>query len=325
MINLFITAVGGDIACATLRALKRAKGLCNLIVGGDTRLYNQGLLYIDSFEIAPPYTDEKIYKKYIIDVCNKYKINYFWPMTEYEIDWVDKNRLLFDNIDVFPIIQTHEMLNIARSKYLTAIKLREFGINTPNTILIDDNCNKQVLIDTVGIPMVIKKNNGCGSKGIVFIETIKDFENISIKEYIGYVAQELVGTADDEYTVGLFSDGNNPVIIPYKRKLGFGGMSIEVETVADKELIETMINLAKKINLKGSINVQLRKHHNKYYVFEINPRISSSVGFRDSMGFHDALWWLKLCKDSRVEADFKLIEGLKGIKILDEFVFNKVY
>jgi len=44
------------------------------------------------------------------------------------------------------------------------------------------------------------------------------------------------------------------------------------------------------LELIGAINVQLRMKDNEPYIFEINPRFSSTVGFRHRMGFQDFLW-----------------------------------
>ena len=60
------------------------------------------------------------------------------------------------------------------------------------------------------------------------------------------------------------------------------------------EKIEKMLDeLAIKLNLEGSINVQLRMVENTPYVFEINPRFSSTVMFRHLFGFTDLLWCIQ--------------------------------
>ena len=48
--------------------------------------------------------------------------------------------------------------------------------------------------------------------------------------------------------------------------------------------------MAEKLDLNGSINVQLRLRDNVPLVFEINPRFSSTVLFRHLFGYKDVLW-----------------------------------
>jgi carbamoyl-phosphate synthase large subunit len=42
-----------------------------------------------------------------------------------------------------------------------------------------------------------------------------------------------------------------------------------------------------------TVGVFARKHEGEYYIFEINPRFSSTVHIRSKMGFNDVLWSLK--------------------------------
>jgi carbamoyl-phosphate synthase large subunit len=50
--------------------------------------------------------------------------------------------------------------------------------------------------------------------------------------------------------------------------------------------------IAKNLNIVGCFNIQLRKNEGKYYIFEINPRISGTVFFRHGLSFQDVRWWL---------------------------------
>jgi carbamoyl-phosphate synthase large subunit len=48
--------------------------------------------------------------------------------------------------------------------------------------------------------------------------------------------------------------------------------------------------IADVVELVGAINVQLRVDAEGPKVFEINPRFSSTVGFRDRLGYRDFVW-----------------------------------
>jgi carbamoyl-phosphate synthase large subunit len=56
--------------------------------------------------------------------------------------------------------------------------------------------------------------------------------------------------------------------------------------------VEIGIKIAKKLELNGSINIQLRLHEGLPYIFEINPRFSSTVFIRSELGFNDVAWSL---------------------------------
>jgi carbamoyl-phosphate synthase large subunit len=51
--------------------------------------------------------------------------------------------------------------------------------------------------------------------------------------------------------------------------------------------------VAKALQLRGSINIQLRLRDGYPYIFEINPRFSSTVVARHKLGFSDVLWSLQ--------------------------------
>ena len=44
--------------------------------------------------------------------------------------------------------------------------------------------------------------------------------------------------------------------------------------------------------LKGVLNIQLRLTSDGPVLFEINPRLSSTIVFRDKLGFTDLRWWI---------------------------------
>jgi len=69
-----------------------------------------------------------------------------------------------------------------------------------------------------------------------------------------------------------------------------GGYSGYGEVVENSEINNLLTSIAEKIQLVGSINIQLRLTINGPFVFEINPRFSSTVLFRHLLGFQDLLW-----------------------------------
>jgi carbamoyl-phosphate synthase large subunit len=62
--------------------------------------------------------------------------------------------------------------------------------------------------------------------------------------------------------------------------------------VNDPQIEKACKLIADKINLLGSINIQLRKKDERVAIFEINPRFSSTDIFRSVFGFNDVLWSL---------------------------------
>ena len=79
-----------------------------------------------------------------------------------------------------------------------------------------------------------------------------------------------------------------------------------------------MLVLAKKINLNGSINVQLKINNSRYAIFEINPRLSSTVMMRHKLGFKDCLWWIEYILNNKLPKNKYKIKNRKLLKFFDE-------
>ena len=81
-----------------------------------------------------------------------------------------------------------------------------------------------------------------------------------------------------------------------------------------------LCNLADKINLDGSINVQLRLTKKGPVVFEINPRFSSTVLFRHMFGFKDLEWSIQDKLNIELEPYEAAREGRTFYKGFNEFI-----
>lgn len=102
----------------------------------------------------------------------------------------------------------------------------------------------------------------------------------------------MIGSEEEEYTTGVFSDGHSVSSITFRRKLGFGGVSVEA-VLEDAPFLEDMASkVCTDTGLVGSINIQSRRIDDIFVPYEINPRLSSTMLFRKRFGFNDAVWWL---------------------------------
>lgn len=311
---IFVTAVGGDIGSSVLKSLRSSFPLDRL-VGCDVNEYNQGIGYLDEFYIAPAYTYKQEYMEFVKTLCLEKNITHFVPMTEPEIKIINENRDFFQKNGIKVLIHNANILDIALDKYKTAVYLRKNGVPVPKTWLPIE------LEYPSEFPVVVKGRQGCGSKNLAIVHSKEEYVR-AIERIENPVVQEYVGTEEEEYTVGIFSNKNQTEYIAFKRKLGYGGMSIQVELVEDTQIEHISMEVAKLFDLAGSINIQMRKEKGNYYIFEINPRISSTVGFRNKLGFHDIEWWFRLLDHGCERIEYKKEEKkVIGIRVLEEKIF----
>ena len=63
--------------------------------------------------------------------------------------------------------------------------------------------------------------------------------------------------------------------------------------VDEIQVKEQCVKIAEALNLFGAINIQLRMTPMGPRIFEINPRLSSTVLMRHLAGYTDVLWMLE--------------------------------
>ena len=141
------------------------------------------------------------------------------------------------------------------------------------------------------------------------------------RKHPDYVFQEFVGGDKNEFTCGLFRSKKGEIrTIIINRELSDGGYTNFGEVVSNSSIREVLFNIAERINLKGSINVQLRKDKTSPKVIEINSRFSSTVFFRHLLGFQDVMWALEDILNLPLSLYEEVKSGKKFYKGFKEFL-----
>jgi carbamoyl-phosphate synthase large subunit len=191
------------------------------------------------------------------------------------------------------------------NKFATTLKLTELGLPIIPTFKVTDWKNA---LTRFGFPMIVKPTRATGgSKGVTLCATETELQTVlnNLPPNSSYCIQPLIGTEEDEYTVGILSDKSGSLIdsIVMKRKL-VGLSLLDTKKVGDTTfsistgysqgyfIKHTMIQdfceqLAISITSRGPLNIQLRIHKGEIYVFEIHPRFSGTTTMRADVGFNE--------------------------------------
>ncbi len=314
MRKILVTAISGDIA----------NGILKLLQDGDAELYGcdifdypVGMDRVKDWFISKPAVDAD-YISDILEHCKAYGITHLIPANEVEIKVISDNRERFEKANIIVLINSAEIINVFQNKYETSQVLSNIPlVSVPQTYMYDEFVGKNDRFDN-GRKYIVKLNNSCGSKFLEVVDSKELFddvcESVNTDEI---VVQEYIDVKDAEYTVGVFSDGSNVSTIAFRRKLKHGYTSF-VELVYDDSIKAMAESIARATDLRGYINIQLRKRDGKNYVFEINARISGSVYFQYALGHDVVNWWLDLLDG---KADHVYTEKYKraiGIRELTE-------
>lgn len=277
--NVLVSGVAGDIGFGAGRILRDWEWP-GLLYGIDIHSDHAGLFYFDQCAVAPRASSSE-YIEWISSYIKAHEIEIFLPTSEAEIHRFTHERinkvgdakvLIANTLSVVKSLDKFECLSF----------LSEHGIAVPENGIVGANSPSSY-------PVIIKPRSGQGSKGIARIDSFGDFSKVSIVDTIW---QDYLLPDDEEYTCPVYRSGSvGTRILVLKRKLQ-GGLTGSGEVIKNNEILKYVCAIAKTLELEGAMNVQLRLTASGPLLFEINPRLSSTLVFRDKLGFCDLRWWL---------------------------------
>lgn len=280
--NLLITGIAGDIGNGIGRVLSTS-GIATRLIGCDIHDEHMGRYVFDECELVSR-ADDPDYIDDLVAITKKYAVDAIIPTSEPELRFLS-NRGVIDSLGGIPLIMANrEALRIGFDKLETARFLESEGLPFPWTEIVEG-------AEPIEIPCIVKSRFGAGSKEVRIVD---DSELVPAyrKLFSESIWQELIGSADEEYTCGLYRSASGEIrSINFRRRLSAGVTSYGI-VVENPEIEKLCAHIADAIQLVGSINIQLRLTSRGPVVFEINPRFSSTVVFRHKLGFKDVVWAL---------------------------------
>jgi carbamoyl-phosphate synthase large subunit len=303
--KILITGAQGDIAQSICRIiLKNYKN--KIIINGSDIVGSGPSDYIFNKIIYSPRPNTKQYKLFIKKVAKIYDL--IIPTTEDEIKFFSYNDKIANGVPL--LINKSHIAKIFLNKISTHNFLHLNKIFHPK-FSIPLN-----LIKKYKDPFFLKKIYGHGSKNYKLINTAYKFKKLKMLKKDQWMAQEFYDNKFDEYTCCVIKLDNFISSIVLKRKLN-KGMTYFAEVIQNRKIEKALRKIAEISKLEGSLNVQLKIFNNKISIFEINPRLSSTVMMRHMLGFKDCIWWIDYFLNKKIPIKPK-IKNRKILKILEE-------
>jgi carbamoyl-phosphate synthase large subunit len=312
-IKVLITAVGGvGFGEQILKALLLAQhGQYRIIVGDmNSRCPQFGLA---DQAITLPSSEDSSYIDVLLGICERLEVQALFCGCENELKSVSSNRERFTEAGIFLPLNPPEVIEICMNKDTTSAFLSRHGFDPPLTVLIE---RTEDLDQVDFFPVVLKPAAVAGGSRNAFVAQTPDelkliFEYLQTKDG-AFVAQEYVGTPDQEYTVGVLCDmdGNFINSIATNRELHNNLTTRSVvpnlsgrHSLGDKLVIssgfsqgivgcfpqvtEPSERIASALAVRGCVNIQCRLVDGRIKVFEINPRFSGTTSLRAMMGYNE--------------------------------------
>jgi len=309
---ILVTGCGGDIGQSIGKILRMEYKDVKLI-GCDIHGNHASHFIFDKCEIVPR-VDSPYYIEKLEEVMNKYTPDIIIPMSEAELEYFCKNNITsVNNVDL--IMPNFESMRIGNDKMLTYKFLKQNKLPYPWTMSANSGKPKE-------FPCILKGIVGCGSKKMVVVQQ-KDYEKY---REVGknFMFQEYLLPSKEEYTCGVFRSKSGEIRSIIFHRVLFQGYTNYGVIVENKEISKQLETIAKKLDLIGSINVQLiLTTSGTPVVFEINARFSSTVLFRHMLGFEDVIWSICDYFDEPLEEYIPCEIGTQIYKGWQEYVLYK--
>ena len=276
--NVLVSGIASDIGFGVGRIMIEW-GIFKQIHGIDISDDHPGSLLFDFVDIAPK-ADSDDYINWICDYLQRHKIGLFIPTSEAEISLISKNAEIFVGL-THVLINDPTLVEICLDKYKTLEFLHSKGMAVPIHGLVGTDVPNN-------FPVIIKPRRGQGSKGQKTVYSNDDLTRLGS----GKVWQELLIPGNQEYTCAVYVDSNLDIkCLQINRTLidGYTGKGTIVKTLEISNYLKMIVDIFK---FSGCFNVQLILTDQGPLLFEINPRLSSTLVFRDKLGFTDLRWWV---------------------------------
>ena len=279
--RFLVTAIGSFSAECVVRTLKDGN---NYVVGCDIYegVWHPTTKYCDAFYKAPLAKEEIAYVNFLSEISDKERIDYIIPLTDVEIDVLNRRREDFVSKGITLCMPSSDCLHIFRNKFrLYQEFVNDERVNVPRSARSEELHDVEDFV----FPLIAKPVDGRSSEGLFRIGNKEEMSGVS--RFSTYIVQEIVlGTV---CTVDYVRDSaGHDFAVPREELLRTkNGAGTTVRILISKALSETVSYIGQKLDVCGCINMEFvfDASEDKYYLIDVNPRFSAGVAFTKLVGY----------------------------------------
>ncbi|TDM19515.1 ATP-grasp domain-containing protein [Macrococcoides caseolyticum] len=241
------------------------------VIAADLQKNAPALFYADEKVILPHVLNGN-YVEELVRYCNSYNVRWVIPTIDTELKVLSKNQEYIEsNSKAQVMISSKNVINICRDKIETSKFFFDNNLGAPKEYKIDE-----INEEFTEFPVFAKPKSGSSSKDIFKLNNFDEFSEI-INRIEDPIIQEYI--EGDEFSVDVFVNENHlPIsVVPRLRIATRGGEILKGKIIKDKEIIDEVKTLIKKLKPFGHITVQLFKSEDGIKFIEINPRFGGGA------------------------------------------------
>ena len=309
-ITVLVTGVGAIIGQGIIRSLRKACYPVR-IVGIDRSDQSPGPRFCDAFFQKPTCAETDVeYLEYWRNLLTQEQISLILPGLEVDVFFFNQQREFFAQLGVAVALNTPELIALSSDKWNLGNALQQQGLPCIPSAIPQ---TWQEAVEALGPPpLLLKPRQGNGSRGIVRLYDETDFLYWRAKTTDEWIMQRIVGTDQEEYTVGVFGFGDGTALAPivFRRRLSGAGNTLTAKVVQDAVIEQAAGVLTKRFRPRGPTNYQFRKEDDRAWLLEINPRFSSSNSLRSAFGYNEAEMSIEYFVQGRIPKERPIRPGI---------------
>jgi len=262
--NILITSGGVETALNVVKALRISSVFNCTIVTSDMDPDSFGKYFSDKNYLTSPASSENFIPE-ILEIISKERIDFIFPCHSSEIKIFAKNKELLEKFGAGIIVPNESIENICSNKkdFIDFIEKNSFPY--PRTY--------KSFKEIKNFPIFIRPSSGSSSKGSQLIQNILEISDSLVSKESDLIIQEYIDAP--EITVDAYRSKKYFFSVSRIRKRVKDGKSIFAELIFDEAINLLVKDLLTKLNYIGPCNVQLFFDNNRFYLIEINPRLSA--------------------------------------------------
>jgi len=318
MKTILVSGASGVVGYGVLRSLRRADADFKLI---GTTIYDDSVAqaFCDIFELAPPTTEEH-YIDWLCKVIKKYQVDMIIPGIEADmIAWNDARDQLTAT-GTYVLLNNPDLIKLCSDKWSFYEALSASGSSLAISSRLVGSFDE--LKAEFGLPFLLKPRRGFASKGIVRIDSKEAFTPHQQNLGTVVMAQPIVGTNDEEYTVSAFFDINSDLLchMGLKRKLAREGYTEKAQVAEPTKVRSAIKELATLFKPVGPTNFQFRVQNDQLKLLEINPRVSSATSIRTAFGYNESFMSVECFLNNKVMKQPDIKHGY-AVRYIEDYIF----
>jgi carbamoyl-phosphate synthase large subunit len=263
--------------------------------------------------------NEDVYKNYVVSlpnesgyigdiqlICSRNKIDMILPCSDMELLSIVRNQERFIDNKMF-----YSPLDIVET-CIDKNKLYEYL--DKNDVLVPEVYDNTIDVD---LPVIVKPCISSGSKNTFKIDSFKKLRSIVNFVDKPIIQRYIYGT---EYTVDGFVDRDGDIVylVPRKRLLTKGGLSIVAEIENNKKIITECEKIIRLMKLRGCCMFQcIQTNYNDVFFIEVTPRIAGSISFIQGSGINPFKIICSIVQSDKWQR--QKFKEVKGFRYFNEF------